>query len=116
MRKISKKRFVEALVNNDDGLNNQELASQLGISKQYFYKLKAKWTDELRIAARQIAVNYATQAVKDLLKQSKDGKTNATTALLELAKVKERDSLLDSTGNWKISIERIEPKPTESGT
>ena len=106
MRKISKKRFVEALVNNDDGLNNQELASQLGISKQYFYKLKA----------RQIAVNYATQAVKDLLKQSKDGKTNATTALLELAKVKERDSLLDSTGNWKISIERIEPKPTESGT
>jgi len=113
MQKVSKNRFIDAIVNNEDGLNNDEISSQLGISRQYFYKLKKKWKDELRDAARQIALNYATQAVKDLLKQSQDGKTNATTALLELAEVKTQKSLLDSAGNWRICIEKIEPKALE---
>jgi len=114
MRKISKQRFVEALKNNDLGLTNLELAAQLGITEQYFYKLKKKYGEEIRLAARELAANYAIDALKDLKKQSKDGKTQATALLLELSKVKEQASLLSSDGSWRISIEKIEKEPEKA--
>lgn len=108
--KCSKKRFIEALKNNENGMTNYEIASNLGISEQHFYRLKKKYSEEIRLAARELAANYAIDALKDLKKQSKDGKTQATALLLELSKVKEQAALLSSDGSWRISIEKIAPE------
>jgi len=110
LSRVSQKQFIQALINNDDNVGTIELSRQLNISKQYFYKLRDKYQGAIIQAARQIAVNYAVQAVKDLIKQSKQGKTVATTMLLEIAKVKEQESLLGMDGSWRIQIEKIAPE------
>jgi len=110
LARVSQKQFIQALINNEANVGTIELSRQLNISKQYFYKLRDKYQDAIIQAARRIAVNYAVQAVKDLIKQSQQGKTVATTMLLEIAKVKEPENILATPGSWRISIEKIAPE------
>ena len=106
--KVTEIEFIEAVENNDEGLNNQELAAKLGITEQWFYKLRNKYRDKLKDAAIKIIQNNAADLVRDLLKQSRDGKTQATLAGLEMLEIKKKDSLFpDSDKNkWKIIIEK----------
>jgi len=82
--KVTKKQFIEALENNEEGLTNIELAAKLGISEQYFYDLKKKYRDELRDTAREMMQRYAIDLVRHLIEQSRKGKTEATKTALEM--------------------------------
>ena len=82
--KVTKKKFIETIENNEQGLSNKELATQLGISEQYFYDLKKKYRDDLKTAAREMIKKYAIDFVRDLIAQSKKGKTEATKVALEI--------------------------------
>lgn len=107
--KITKKHFIEAIENNEDGLTNKELAAKLQISEVYFYKLKERYKSELRDAAEELIKKNALEIVRDLLAQSHAGKTQATIAALEMLKIKRQGGLVvdDSNENsWKIVIEK----------
>ena len=53
-RKTSKKKFLEAIENNEDGLTNTEIATQLNISVPYFYYLRKKYQKEVLEIATQM--------------------------------------------------------------
>ena len=82
--KVTKKQFIEAIENNEEGLTNIELATKLGISEQYFYDLKKKYRDELRDTAREMIQKSAVDLVRHLIEQSRKGKTEATKVALEM--------------------------------
>ena len=110
MARVSEKKFIQALVNSKDKETNEEISARLGISVPYFYDLRRKYTSAIVVAARELARNYAIQAIRDLVKQSKQGKTVATSLLLEIGKVKESENILATPGSWRISIEKIAPE------
>lgn len=82
--KVTKKQFIEAVENNEEGLTNIELAAKLGISEQYFYDLKKKYRDELRKTAKEMIQKYAVDLARHLIEQSRKGKTEATKTALEM--------------------------------
>ncbi|MFZ5517671.1 MAG: transposase [Candidatus Zhuqueibacterota bacterium] len=82
--KITKNKFIEAIENNEQGLTNIELATKLGISEQYFYDLKKKYRDDLKETASEMIQKYAIDLVRDLITQSRKGKTEATKIALEM--------------------------------
>lgn len=84
---ISKKRFIEAIENNDDGLTNQELAASLGLSESNFYRIRAKYRDEIKDRASLMAQETAAEQILELRRQSRAGNTKATIALLTIAGV-----------------------------
>ena len=84
---ITKKRFIEAIENNDAGLTNQELATSMGISEPYFYDLRRKYRDQIRDITREMAKERAARNMNNLQRNSDRGDTKAALALLEIAEV-----------------------------
>lgn len=83
--KVSKIKFLQMLMYNEEGLTNLELAAKMGISEQHFYYLRNKWTADIRDASIQLARQYAVQEVLNLRKNALSGDTPASKILLEMA-------------------------------
>ncbi len=84
-RKVSKIKFLEILMNNEEGLTNLEIAAKLGISEQHFYNLRKKYATEIRDASILLAQQYAVAQVLNLRKNAISGDTPASKILLEMA-------------------------------
>ena len=104
--KVTKKQFIEAIENNEEGLTNLELATKLGISEQYFYDLKKKYKDELKDAAREILLKNAVELARHLLAQSKAGKTEATKTGLEIIEIYKSNLNLNLTNKIQEEINK----------
>ena len=86
-KKVTKESFIQAIENNEDGLTNIELASKLGISKQYFYDLRRKFQDDIRDISVEMTKQIAINQIKNLERNSDKGDTRAAIILLEMAGV-----------------------------
>ena len=109
--KVTEKKFFEALESNPDA-NAIELAQVLDISVIHYYRLRKKYRDKIRDAAIEYSKIIALDQVKQLEKHSKK-EYAASNSLLEIAKVRTKDSTFQDNSGWKITIEKIEPVKTD---
>jgi len=86
-KKVSKKRFIQTIENNEDGLTNKELAYSLGISEAYFYDLRRRYRQEIRDVAKEMATEVAVEQIQNLRRIARKGNVRAALALLEIAGV-----------------------------
>jgi len=112
-KKVSDKQILEALELYEDKETDAEIAVRLGIAKQTLSQRLTRLRPKINAKAIELAERKAMKAVQNLIKQSDEGKTAATALLLEIGKVKTKENLLDIPGNWRIQIEKIEPKALE---
>lgn len=84
MGKVTKEQFLQAIVNNDDNLNNLQLAAKLGISEQYFYELRDKYSTNIRQFVKKSVRSMLPEQVRNLQKNAKSGDTSAAKYLIEL--------------------------------
>ena len=89
--KITKKKFIETIENNDDGYTIAELSGQMGITTQYFYYLRKRYRNEIVDAAREMVKHYAAEAVLNLAKNMRNKDTKAALAILEMVGAAESD-------------------------
>lgn len=90
-RKITRKKFIEAIENNEEGLTSKEMSDKLGISRAYYYKLRKKYRDEIVDAARELVKSVAADQVNNLVRNARSGDTQAAKTLLEMTKLGEKE-------------------------
>ena len=86
MKKISRTRLIEAIVNNEDCKPDKQLAIDLGITPEHFCRLKSKYSSEIKNASRRIIQKNAVTLVNYLLRNAKKGSDNAAKYLLDMEK------------------------------
>ena len=101
-RLITKLKFVQFLEQNPD-LTAKEISEALNISISYFYTLQHKYRNEIA----------ALEQVHNLRRNARQKDTTAANSLLEIAKVRTKDSIFPDNSGWKITIEKIEPVKTD---
>lgn len=103
-RKITERKFINTLVNNEDILTAEELASQLGISRGYFFKLKKRFREQIAEASRELCLVIAIKQVRYLDRNASKGDTRASQIILEIAGVYQPKAKLDVEGNITITV------------
>jgi len=103
-QKVTKKQFIEAVENNEDGLANKEIATQLGISEKRFYDLLKRWRNEVRDAAAELTKKLAVKMVYCLRKNAEKGDTQAARTILEIAGVIKPKGFIVGDGNGSITL------------
>jgi len=105
--KCSKKKFLEALQNNVDNQKSaQQIADELGISRVWYYKLRHRYREEIADLAKDLAKSLAAEQIFNLNNMSKKN-VLAANSLLEIARVRTKDSLIPDSAGWRITIEKI---------
>lgn len=111
-RLITKLKFVQFLEQNPD-LTAKEISEALNISISYFYTLQHKYRNEIADAAKEMSKKLALEQVHNLRRNARQKDTTAANSLLEIAKVRTKDSIFPDNNSWKITIEKIEPVKTD---
>jgi len=108
--KVSNKQIIEVLENNEDGKNKTQIAAELGITIQGLNKRLKNLSVKVEDHVEQYARKRALITVSELAQQSKAGKTEATKALLKLARIDSDSPLIAiDARKWDITIQKIEP-------
>lgn len=117
--KVSKKVFIETIENNENSVGekatDEELASQLQISKQYFFVLKHRWRMQIRDYAVEMARKAAMTQIGNLKRNAKNGDTKAAAILLEIAEtyIPQKKQKIDLTGQLQCGVIVVPEKKLE---
>ena len=103
LSKITREMFIEAVVNNDSGKINKELAGELGISEKTFYKLQREYKISKKDEARGIAQRFTGEIISHLRRNSKKGDTGASKVILEISEIYEPRKL-DKQGQMQVNF------------
>ena len=86
MKKITRKQFIETIENNVDEKTDRELAVELGITHEWFSKLKSRYKVDIRDAARAIIQKNTVTLVNCLIRNAKNKDSQAAKILLDMEK------------------------------
>jgi len=107
--KIKKKDFLNyILAEENQDKTAEQCAAELGICRVHYYNLKRKFRNDIAEAAKDLARSLAAEQIYNLKRNAKTNKdTPAANSLLEIAKVRTKESLLPDAQGWKITIEKV---------
>ena len=100
-KKVTVKKVLEAIENNEDGLLDYELAKQLNISSQHFSNIKREYIDDFVDMSKRLAKLSSTKQIRNLERNADKGDTSASRLLLEIGKVHEPQSKFKVDGTVK---------------
>jgi len=104
MKKISRQKFIQAIENNIDCKSDKELALELGITPEWFSKLKNRYAPEIKEAARKIIKKNSATLVGYLMRNAKSGSDNAAKYLLDMEKALDMELMIKQL---QLEIEKI---------
>lgn len=114
IQKITKNQFVNYITDEDNIEKTvQQQADELGISRMHCYNLRKKFANQIVDCAKEISKQLAAEQIFNLRRNAKGKDTTAANSLLEIAKVKVKDSLIPGDDTWKVTIEKIAPAKQE---
>jgi hypothetical protein len=109
--KIKKKEFLDYFLDEENQCKTaQQCATDLKISRVHYYNLRRKFRDSIADEAKKLAQSLAAEQVYNLKRNAQQKDTPAANSLLEIAKVRTKDSLLPDGQGWKITIEKVNNK------
>ena len=103
-KKITKKEFLEALENNENGLSDGELATKLGIHRNWFCELRKRYREDIREAGLRLAKALVLEQMANLRRNACKGDTRAAVILLEMADAYTPKDKHDHTANITLKI------------
>ena len=113
--KIRKREFLDYFLDEENqNKTAQQCADELKISRVHYYNLRRKFRADIAEEAKKIAQQLAAEQVYNLRRNAHLKDTPAANSLLEIAKVRTKDSLLPDAAGWKITIEKIKEEETQS--
>lgn len=112
--KIQKKEFLDYFLDEENQHKTaQECANELKISRVHYYNLRRKFRNDIAEEARKLAQSLAAEQIYNLKRNAQQKDTPAANSLLEIAKVRTKDSLLPDSTGWKITIEKVKEEETQ---
>jgi len=107
--KIKKREFLDYFLDEENQKKTaQQCADELKISRVHYYNLRRKFRADIAEEAKKIAQQLAVEQVYNLRRNAAHQKdTSAANSLLEIAKVRTKESFLPDSAGWKITIEKI---------
>jgi hypothetical protein len=121
VEKISKKEIIQAIVNNEDGKTDKQIALKLGITPEWFCTLKKRYADDIYKEQRLYIRQLIGEQVKNLRRNAQKGDTAAAKFLIELTEKTELAAVVkelqeDMAKIKQLQAERYEMKVVKTGT
>ena len=104
MKKVSKNKIIQTIVNNSDKRTDKELAGELGITREWFNTLKNRYANDIYEATRHYLRKIAPRQVHNLQKNSDNGDTAAAKFLLEQC---EKAEIMVTINELKAEVSKI---------
>jgi len=86
MKKVTRRQFIEIIENNVDEKTDRQLAVELGITHEWFSKLKSRYKADIKDAARAIIQKNTVTLVNCLIRNAKNKDSQAAKILLDMEK------------------------------
>ena len=115
-KKVTRERFLELVMNNEDGLNKKEMATKLEISEQYFYKLLREYRIKSKAELKTYIEPMVPELIDNLRKSARKGSDRAAQLLLEMGEQYTPSNKVDLKGSMNINYSTGAVKtPTNAG-
>lgn len=86
-KKVTKEEFIQAIMDNTDRLNNIELAKEMGIHIQTFYRYQKEYKIKDKTELREYVRRYIPELIEQLRANARKGSDKAIQLLMEITGV-----------------------------
>jgi len=114
MKKVTRRQFIEIIENNVDEKTDRQLAVELGITHEWFSKLKSRYKADIKDAARAIIQKNTVTLVNCLIRNAKNKDSQAAKILLDMEKTLDLEVAIKELQSDIAKIKEIQAKQAEN--